>query len=79
MRTGILFDDLVMNPSLRKFFFRAQANETFEEVVKATVDSPERMEEITHLIEDWFTDLANLEDWFYEESADQIIEQLTEV
>lgn len=78
MTAEITFSNLVWNKSLRGFFFREQSEQHFNEVVDAIMHSPEEEESLNELLENRFSTIDELEEYFYEEDADTIIAELRE-
>lgn len=78
MTAEITFSNLVWNKSLRDFFFREQSENNFNEVVDAIMLGPDDEEAIRDFFENRFSTVDELEEYFYEEDADQIISDIRE-
>lgn len=75
MYKEITFSNLYWNDGLRGFCFRAQAEDTFNEVTQAAVDGPDTEEMMSEFIESMFDDVDDVEEYFYEQDAENIIEE----
>lgn len=71
MKAEITFSQLKANNSLMSFFFRKQAQTTFEELLDSVQESSA---EVFSSMESYADDLDNIEDVLYSESLEDIIE-----
>lgn len=74
MVAEVTASQLWFNPSLMGFFFRTQAEETFNELINRV--SFDHTETVLEKIENYFTDIDECEETFYSESVDEILEML---
>ena len=74
MTTEITMSQIYWNKSLKNFFFRTQAEETFEEVMEciAVGDKENALDQIT----EFYDNLDDCEEDFYNLSADEIIQMI---
>lgn len=72
MKAEITISQIYHNASLRNFFFRTQAEKTFEELCERTND----LRELFDVIEDLFDDLDDFEEMLYNDSIDEIIDYI---
>ncbi len=78
MTKEITFSNLYWNGRLRGFCFRSQAEDTFNEVMQNVVDSPETEQMMGEFLESMFDDVDDLEEYFYEQDAENIIDEYRE-
>lgn len=72
MNANITISQVYHNSSLMSFFFRSQAEETFNELC----DKANDLYELFDRIEDLFNDLDEFEEFLYDESLDYIFEYI---
>lgn len=73
MKTELTMSQVYWNKSLMDFFFRQQAEDTFDELCKSVV---EHIDIVCDTIDEFFESLDECEETFYSESVDDIIEML---
>ena len=73
MRTELTMWQVYWNKGLMDFFFRSQAEETLNELIKSV---EENLDNVTDIIDEFFEDLDTCEETFYSESVEDIIEML---
>lgn len=78
MKKEITFSNLYWNDGLRRFCFRAQAEDTFNEVTQNIVDGPETERMMGEFLESMFDDVDDLEEYFYNEGIQDIIDEFCE-
>ena len=78
MTIEITFSVLYWNDGLRGFCFRNQSEDTFNEVMQNVVDSPETERMMGEFLESMFDDVDDLEEYFYEQDAEDIIYEYRE-
>lgn len=78
MNAEITFSNLYWNDSLRDFFFRKQAEDTFNDVMQLFVNSPETERMVGEFFETQFSDVDEMEDYLYNTPDDEIIEEMKE-
>lgn len=78
MKKEITFSDLYWNDRLRGLCFRAQAEDTFNEVTQNIVESPETERMMSDFIESMFDDVDDMEEYFYNELPETIIREYCE-
>lgn len=69
MKVDIIISEIYDNASLRNFFFRTQAENTFEELCELAND----LNELFSVIDEQFEDLDDFEEMLYNDSIDEII------
>lgn len=74
MKAEITISQIYHNASLRNFFFRTQAENTFDELCERAND----LRELFDVIEDLFDDLDDFEEMMYDDSLDEIISYIGE-
>lgn len=77
MKKEITFSDLYWNDRLRGLCFRKQAEDRFNEVMYV-VDGPETERMMGEFLESMFDDVDDLEEYFYEQDAENIIDEYRE-
>lgn len=75
MTKEITFSNLYWNDGLRGFCFRRQSEDTFNEVMKNVVDGPKTEQMMGEFLEYMFYDVDDLEEYFYEQDAENIIDE----
>lgn len=65
MKAEITFSQVWANPSVRRFFFREQSENTLQELASRALD----WEEALNKIEDYSDDLDEVEEMFYDYSV----------
>lgn len=78
MTKEITFSNLYWNDRLRRLCFRSQAEDTFKEVTSRIVDDPETERMMGEFLESMFDDVDDLEEYFYNELSEDIIEEYCE-
>lgn len=78
MTKEITFSNLYWNGGLRGFCFRNQSEDTFNEVMQNVVDGPETERMMGEFLESMFDDVDDLEEYFYEQDAGNIIDEYRE-
>lgn len=78
MTKEITFSNLFWDDGLRGFCFRSQSNDTFNEVMVQVVESPETERMMGEFLESMFEDVDDMEEYFYEQDAENIIEEYRE-
>lgn len=78
MTKEITFSNLYWNGRLRGFCFRSQSEDTFNEVMQNVVDGPETERMMGEFLESMFDDVHDLEEYFYEQDAENIIDEYRE-
>ena len=73
MKANVNFSQVYYNSSLMSFFFRTQAENTLEELLEKCTESND---EIFDAIENYSEDLDEIEELFYNESLEDIAEEL---
>lgn len=73
MKAEITIWQVYWNKGLMDFFFRGQAEETLNELIKSV---EENLDNVTDIIDEFFDDLETCEETFYSESVEDIIEML---
>ena len=71
MKAEITFSQLKANNSLMSFFFRKQAQTTFEELLDSVQESSE---EVFSSMESYSEDLNEIEEIFYNNNVEEITE-----
>ena len=71
MKAEITFSQVWANPSVRRFFFRSQSEDTLQELADRAVDWEDAMERI----DDLYDDLDEVEEMFYEETIEELAEE----
>jgi len=72
MKAEISFSQLWANPSVRKFFFRTQSEDTLQELADRSADWEDAIERIDGSI---YEDLDEVEELFYEESVEWLADE----
>lgn len=78
MKKEITFSDLYWNGRLRGLCFRRQAEDSFNEVMQYVVDGPETERMMGEFLESTFDDVDDLEEYFYNEKIQDIIDEFCE-
>lgn len=78
MTKEITFSKLYWNCGLRRFCFRDQSEDTFKEVMQNVVDGPKTERMMGEFLESMFDDVDDLEEYFYEQDAENIIDEYRE-
>lgn len=78
MTIEITFSNLYWNDALRGFCFRRQSENTFNEVMHNVVDGPETERMMGEFLESMFDDVDDLEEYFYDQDAKNIIDEYRE-
>lgn len=78
MTKEITFGNLYWNGGLRGFCFRNQSEDTFNEVMQNVVDGPETERMMGEFLESMFDDVDDLEEYFYNEKIQDIIDEFCE-
>lgn len=78
MTADITFSNLYWNDGLRGFLFRSQSEDTFNEVMGDTVDSPDTEQMMADFIESMFDDVDDMEEYFYNELPEDIVNEYRE-
>lgn len=78
MKKEITFSNLYWSHFLRGFCFRTQAGETFDDVMKKIVVGPDSEEKMGEFLESMFDDVDDMEEYFYDEDVESIIEAYRE-
>ena len=73
MKAEITIKQLYYNSSIINFFFRTQSENTFNELLEKCTESND---EIFNAIENYSDDLDEIEELFYNESLEDIAEEL---
>ena len=73
MKAEITIKQLYYNSSIMNFFFRTQSENTFNELLEKCTESND---EIFDAIENYRDDLDDVEELFYNESLEEIAEEL---
>ena len=73
MKANVNFSQVYYNSSLMSFFFRTQAENTLDELLEKCTESND---EIFNAIENYSDDLDDVEELFYNESLEEIAEEL---
>ena len=73
MKAELTIKQLYYNASLMNFFFRTQAENTFNELIEKCTESND---EIFNAIENYSDDLDEVEEMFYNDSIEEIAEAL---
>ena len=73
MKANVDFSQVYHNSSLMSFFFRAQAEDTLNELIEKCTESNDL---IFNAIENYSEDLDEIEELFYNESLEDIAEEL---
>jgi hypothetical protein len=73
MKAEISISQVYYNASLLNFFFRTQAENTFNELFESV---EEENEDVFNAIEGYSDDLDEIEEMFYNDSIDEIISNL---
>ena len=73
MKAEISMSQLWANPSVRNFFFRAQAENTLQELIESV---EEDIDVIFDTIEDMYDDVDDMEEFPYNEALEDIISEL---
>lgn len=71
MKAEITLNQLWMNPSVRGFFFRSQAEKTLGNLLDSVVESSG---DVFDQMEEYTDDLDDLEELLYNEDIDELIE-----
>lgn len=74
MKVSITISRIYCNASLRNFFFRTQAENTFEELCERAND----LNELFNEIDDLFDDLDEFEEMLYNDDLSEIIDYIGE-
>lgn len=74
----ITFSNLYWNDGLRGFRFRSQSEDTFNDVMNQVVGSTETEKMMSEFIESMFDGVDDMEEYFYEQDAENIIEEYRE-
>lgn len=75
MQATITMQQLHWDPALMGFFFREQSEETYNELMSHCTTRQDR-EKVWDAIEDYFCDLDEVEEMFYNDSIDEILERI---
>ena len=78
MKAEITFSNLYWNDNLRGFFFRSQSEDTFNEVTQRVINSPDSEREVGEFLESQFSTVDEMEEYFYEQDAENIIDEMRE-
>lgn len=78
MTKEITFSNLYWNDGLRGFCFRNQSEDTFNEVMQNVVDGPETERMMGEFLESMFDDVDDLEEYFYNGTIQDIIDEFCE-
>lgn len=78
MTKEITFSNLYWNDGLRGFCFRNQSEDTFNEVMQNVVDGPETERMMGEFLESMFDDVDDLDEYFYNEKIQDIIDDFCE-
>lgn len=78
MKKEITFSNLYWNDGLRGFCFRSQSEDTFNDVTQQIVESPETERMMSNFLESMFDDVDDMEEYFYEQDAENIIKEYRE-
>lgn len=78
MTAKITFSNLMWNSSLLKFFFRAQSEKTFNQLIDIAIHGPEDEMYMSDFLESMFNDVDDLEEYFYLASAEEIATSFNE-
>jgi len=73
MKAELTIKQLYYNSSIMNFFFRTQAENTFNELIEKCTESND---EIFNAIENYSDDLDDVEEMFYNDSIEEISEAL---
>ena len=73
MKADLTIKQLYYNSSIMNFFFRTQAENTFNELIEKCEESND---EIFNAIENYSDDLDDIEEMFYNDSIEEISEAL---
>ena len=73
MKAELTIKQLYYNSSMMNFFFRTQAENTFNELIEKCTESND---EIFNAIENYSDDLDDVEEMFYNDSIEEIAEAL---
>lgn len=73
MKADITIKQLYYNSSIMNFFFRTQAENTFNELLEKCTESND---EIFNAIENYSDDLDDVEEMFYNDSVEEIANEL---
>lgn len=76
MKAEITMHQLWWNHSVRNFFFRTQAWETVEELMERMEYSEATYNAVFDAIDDRYDDLDDMEEDFYNESVEDLIDML---
>lgn len=71
MKAQITFRELWSNPSVRRFFFRPQSEETLHELWRLADDWEDALDKI----EEYSDDLDEVEELFYEETPEWLADE----
>lgn len=78
MTAEITLSNLYWNDGLRRFFFRSQSEETFNEVTQAIINSPESEQIVSDFFNDMFESVDDMEEYFYEQDVENILDEMRE-
>ena len=73
MKAELTIKQLYYNASIMNFFFRTQAENTFNELIEKCTESNDK---IFNAIENYSDDLDEVEEMFYNDSIEEIAEAL---
>ena len=73
MNAELTIKQLYYNSSIMNFFFRTQAENTFNELIEKCEESND---EIFNAIENYSDDLDDIEEMFYNDSIEEIVNEL---
>lgn len=73
MKAEITIKQLYYNSSIMNFFFRTQAENTFNELLEKCTESNDK---ILNAIENYSDDLDDVEEMFYNDDIDEIATEL---
>ena len=73
MKAELTIKQLYYNASIMNFFFRTQAENTFNELIEKCTESNDK---IFNAIENYSDDLDDVEEMFYNDSIEEIAEAL---
>ena len=73
MKAELTIKQLYYNASIMNFFFRTQAENTFNELIEKCTESND---EIFNAMENYSDDLDDVEEMFYNDSIEEIAEAL---
>lgn len=75
MQAEITFSQVWSNPSVRRFWFREQSENTLQELADKSVDFEDALDKIEDYANDNNLGLDEIEEMFYEDSVEELADE----